>query len=79
MLFKKKLINKHRILLLMTSKKTLKIKHKKIHINKIHKRIFKKTPKITLKKRHKKETLKMTLKKTLKKIYKRILMQKIIS
>ena len=40
MLFKKKLINKHRILLLTTSKKTLK-------------KTFKKTLKKTLKKTHK--------------------------
>ena len=43
MLFKKKLINKHRILLLTTSKKTLKKTHKKIykikHMKKTHKRI----------------------------------------
>ena len=45
MLFKKKLINKHRILLLTTSKrthkKTHKIIHKKIHTNKTHKRTHK--------------------------------------
>ena len=79
MLFKKKLINKHRILLLMTSKRTLKkthkIRHKKIHTNKTHKKTHKKIHQ----KIHTNKTHKRIFKKTLKKIYKRILMQKIIS
>ena len=53
--FNKKLINQHRILLLTTSKKTLKIRHKK--------KILKKTLKKTLKIRHKNKIFKMTHKK----------------
>lgn len=67
MLFKKKLINKHRILLLTTSKRTHKIRHMK----KTHKRILKRTLKIRHKKIHTKKTHKKTfkirhMKKTLK-------------
>ncbi len=66
MLFKKKLINKHRILLLTTNKithkRTLKRIHQKIHTNKTLKIIQKKK---THKKRHKKRTLKIKhMKKT---------------